>query len=413
MPKQKNTTELRDELAQLKSESQKILSEVRASGKMLDASQEKRLGEIQCRQVEIRAELNDLDVQNQQKGKPYEKKGESFSLRRAILAASKHQEQRDTEAAVIEQAAAMHRASGIPCDTCGDLVIPFAQKRAAYTAATEAATGVVIDEDQMELLFPLQPALVLSKAGTRILTGLRGNIYWPKYSGVSVSWESETAKAKDAGGAFSKGKVFSPKRLTAKVNISKQLLLQENMSVETIIRQQLAIAIAQKIEQTVFGNHPHADTMPDGFFKETPTAITGDMTWARIVDFETTADLNNALFGNTAYILHPSLVGKAKTKVKDASGAGGFVFDATGNGMLNGYKALRTNNMPKGLQDGADEFGIIFGNWADFFLGQWGAIDMTVDPFTQAEDGQIKIVVNSYWDMGPVRDESFVIGSLK
>ncbi len=58
--------------------------------------------------------------------------------------------------------------------------------------------------------------------------------------------------------------------------------------------------------------------MPDGLFQTVP-AINGVMDWAKIVNLETDADINNALFGNLAYIMHPSLVGKAKTKVKDAS----------------------------------------------------------------------------------------------
>ena len=62
---------------------------------------------------------------------------------------------------------------------------------------------------------------------------------------------------------------------------------------------------------------------------------------------------------------------------------------------------------------GSDEFGIVFGNWADYFLGQWVAIDMTVDPYTQATKGLVRLVINSYWNMGMIRKESFTIASLK
>ena len=93
--------------------------------------------------------------------------------------------------------------------------------------------------------------------------------------------------------------------------------------------------------------------------------------------------------GNLAYVMHPALIGKAKTKVKDASGAGGFIFQGNGDGMLNGYKALRTNNLPSGLQAGEDEYGIIFGNWADYFVGQWGALVIKADPYTKLKNGEI------------------------
>ena len=200
--------------------------------------------------------------------------------------------------------------------------------------------------------------------------------------------------------------------MTAYVDISKQLLIQENRSVEGLIRQLLAVAIAQKVEKTALSNAAHEDNVPDGMF-QTLGSVNGVMDWAKIVELETNADLDNALFGNLGYIMHPSLVGKAKTKVKDASGAGGFIFGNDGIGMLNGYRALRTNNIPKGLQEAKDEFGIVFGNWADYFLGQWGAIDLTVDPYTQATKGMVRLVVNSYWNMGMIRPESFTIASMK
>ena len=128
---------------------------------------------------------------------------------------------------------------------------------------------------------------------------------------------------------------------------------------------------------------------------------------------ETKADVANALFGNIAYIMHPTLIGKAKTKVKDASGAGGFIIGENGMGYINGYRAFRTTNMPTEVGSESDGSGIVFGNWFDYFVGQWGAIDMTVDPYTQANRGLVRIVVNSYWDMGKIRDESFSIAAMK
>lgn len=40
-------------------------------------------------------------------------------------------------------------------------------------------------------------------------------------------------------------------------------------------------------------------------------------------------------------------------------------------------------------------------------IGQWGALDLTVDPYTMAGEGQIKLIVNAYFDAGIRREESF------
>lgn len=417
MAKGKSITELKDEKKQLQSRSRSIIEAAKGEKRQFTAEENEELGRNQTHMAEINLEIDEKETENRQApARRMESTNKQFSLRRAILAQMNKTEQRESEAAVIEEATKLHRSVVATAENSGELIIPMSYaKRAAYTADTEKTTGVVIDEEQQELLLPLESNLVLSQAGVRMMTGLVGNISWPEHSATKVFWEGENAPAKDGSGAFKKGKMFSPKRLTSYVDLSKQLLIQENRSVEGTIRRLMAIAIAQKLEQTAFSKEDHTDNVPDGIFQSgnLSETVKGAMNWEQIVAMETSADLNNALFGNLAYIMNPTLVGKAKTKVKDVSGAGGFIFGNDGQGMLNGYRALRTNNIPKELQESSDEFGIVFGNWADYFLGQWGAIDMLVDPYTQASNGMVRLVINSYWDMGMIRKESFTVASLK
>lgn len=414
MSKEKSITELKDEKNQISARSKAIIEKTRGEKRQLNAEENEQLGANQCRMAEINLEIEEREDENRQKGRSHQPKGGRFSLRRAISNMVDGNPQNDVEAEVIEAATTHHNTSGAQMADRRGIVVPVnVERRAAFTAATEAATGVVIDEEQQEMLLPLQSALVLSRAGARFMTGLQGNIYWPEFSGANVFWEAENASAKDGAGEFSKGDLFKPLRLTAYVDISKQLLVQENASVEAYIRQAIAVAIAQKIEQTAFSKETSVANTPDGMFGTLDSTIKGDMTWAQIVAMETNADVQNALFGNLSYILHPALVGKAKTKVKDASGAGGFIFTGNGDGQLNGYRALRTNNLPKGFGEGADEYGIVFGNWADYFIGQWGGIELLVDPYTQALKGTVRLITNSYWNMGFIRKESFCIASMK
>lgn len=414
MPKEKSITELRDERNQLTARSKEITAGARKETRMLNEGEQKELGEIQCRLADINIEIATHEEENRGKGKQHQPQEGKFSLRRAIANMVEGNQQNDAEASVIDATITQHNMSGAQKADKRSIVVPVnMENRAAFTATTEANTGVVIDEVQQEMLLPLQSALVLARAGARFMSGLQGNIYWPKFSGANVFWEGENAKAQDGAGEFSKDSLFKPLRLTAYVDISQQLLAQENTSVEAYIRQAIAIAIAQKIEQTAFSVNTGVDNTPDGMFHTLNENIKGAMTWEQIVAMETQADAQDALFGNISYILHPALVGKAKTKVKDASGAGGFIFTGNGGGQLNGYKALRTNNLPKALGEGSDEFGIVFGNWDNYFVGQWGGIELLVDPYTQALNGTIRLITNSYWNMGFIRKESFTIASMK
>ena len=405
--KKKSVTELRDEKAQLSERAKTIIDGAKAESRMVNVSEDAELTSIQLRMAEINVEIEEVIEENRQEPtRKMDNKMEKFSLRKAILAHMNGKAQRGAEQSVIDEAIKMNNRSGVGETAENSLVLPMSF-RAAVT--TGNAGSALVDEDKMEMLFPLQAQLVLAKAGARFMTGLTGNITWPKTTSANVFWEGETAAAKDGANTFSKGAVFSPKRLTAYVDISKQLLVQENRDVEGIIRQLITDAIAQKLEQTAFSGEGADANTPDGIFASiAPTA--GTLDWATIVGMETSVDTANALKGSLAYVMHPKLVGKAKTKVKDTSGAGGFVYGNDGQGYMNGYEVLRSTNVGGSESDG---FNVVYGNWNDFFVGQWGAIDITVDPYSQSVNGMIRLVVNSYWDMGAIREESFVAAKLK
>ncbi|MFV0326883.1 MAG: phage major capsid protein [Bacteroides xylanisolvens] len=410
MAKEKSTTDLKDERSGLVKRGKELIDSAKKESRAFTDVEQKEYNEIQMDIRSIDMDIREKEIENRGQFTPHNQPStEKFSLRRAILSQVNKVEQRESEASVIDAASEFHRSAGF--SATNGMIIPL-EARTAYTAGTESPKRVVIDEEQQELLLPLESNLVLSQAGVRLMTGLVGDISWPKHSAVNVYWEGENAPAKDGGGEFKKGDVFKPNRLTAIVDISKQLLIQENRSIEGIIRALLGEAVAQKVEQTAFSADAAAANVPNGLFQGVDNSL-GAINWENVVKMETDADLKNALFGNLAYILHPALIGKAKTKVKDASGAGGFVFGNDGNGMLNGYRAFRTNNLPKELGASADEYGSVFANWAHYFLGQWGALDIVTDPFTQAGNAMVRIIVNSYWNMGKIREESFSTASMK
>lgn len=411
MAKEKSITELKDEKKQLFARSKEIITAARGEKRQFTTEENEELGTVQARMAEINLEIEEREALNRQPAVRVISGTEKFSFRRALANLVTGQRQHESDASIISATTEFHNNCGIERAAANSIVLPV-ESRAPLTATVESPKGVVIDQEQQEMLLPLQSNLVLAKAGARFMTGLKGDIYWPTYSGSNVFWEGENTKAKDGAGELDKNDAFKPKRLTAYVDFSEQLLIQENADVEGLVRQTLAIAIAQKVEQTAFGKHAHDEKIPDGLFQEVPR-INGTMDWGKVVELETNADVNNALMGNLAYIMHPSLIGKAKTKVKDQSGAGGFIFTGNGDGLLNGYKALRTNNMPKELQDSADEFGIVFGNWYDYFIGQWGGLEVRVDPYTLMLDGYVRLMIRSFWNMGMIRPESFSIASLK
>ena len=242
------------------------------------------------------------------------------------------------------------------------------------------------------------------------MTGLVGNVGLPYYSGSNAAWAEETAAASNGKGTFSK-KTLSPKRLTTYIDVSKQFLAQDSVMANNLLMNDLATAVAVKLQQTVFGKHASVATMPDGFFTGSPTYVcSGNASFGGIIDMESAIETDNALAENMAYIMGGKARGILKKTLRAASVAEGFIYE---DGMVNGYKTFTTASMASGLQDGTDEFGIVFGNWADLIIGQWGGLEITVDNLTQATNGAIRLVFNGYFDVIKRRDTSFAVGSLK
>jgi len=74
-----------------------------------------------------------------------------------------------------------------------------------------------------------------------------------------------------------------------------------------------------------------------------------------------------------------------------------------------GYKAGVSTQVPSDLTKGTGTAlsAIIFGNWNDLMIGQWGGLDIVVDPYTLATTNMLRVVANSWWDVALRHPESF------
>lgn len=403
MAKEKSKVELMDEKKKLQERASTITGCARAEQRMLNKDEEKELGEIQCRLADINIEIAMRDSENQQKGNPHVT-NQTFSLRKAILEMVDGEGYSERTKEMNNLGKSLLNQAGLSQRSARGLYIPV-EARANMTAKSPGDT--LIETDFLDILTPLRDRLVLSQAGASMMTGLVGNIDIPEYSGSTAEWADENATAADGAGTFTK-KTMKPKRLTSILTVSRQLLVQDSLGVEQLLRADLVNAVASKLEATILGGHTTSAEKPDGLFTGFAEAAV-DMSWAGIVDLETNVDVANALMGNTAYIMHTKLFGKGKTTLK-STGVAGYLIE---NESTNGYKALRTNAVFNKKGSTNQEYGIVFGNWADLLIGQWGALDLMVDPYTKADQAFVRIIVNSYWDATPRRSASFAKALIK
>ena len=100
--------------------------------------------------------------------------------------------------------------------------------RTAISAGSEGSD--VIEAEFKGLLEPLYAQSALAKLGVRFYPGLpQGNIHVPIMGKGTVGWATEMGNAGDGAQTFTSVEL-TPKRLTAYVDISKQLLNQDTRS---------------------------------------------------------------------------------------------------------------------------------------------------------------------------------------
>lgn len=390
-----NSLELMDKKEQLQLKAKNMLNEAKKEARKLSADEENEYNDL-CKQVaDIDQEIRDLNnkLNNTKEVKTMEK----FSLLKAIRAVANNQTLDERSQEVINDGIAEMRKSGQSYS--GQIILPV-EERANIVAGTAKAGQEAVAEDKLNILAPLRDKLVLSAAGANFMTGLVGNVSIPTYSGATVGWAGEVAAAADGAGTF--GEVeLSPKRLTAYIDISKQFLIQDSASAEALIRKDIVDAISNKLEATILGAAAGSTTQPSGLLNGV-TADTADVTFADILAMEKALEKKN-VYGDIKFIVSPD----AKYVLRNTA-VGGSKSDfkmIMSDGEIDGIPTLVSNAVASK--------GLILGNFNDLVIGQWGGIDLTVDQYTQAANGKIRLVVNAYFDAKPQRADSFVKKVLK
>lgn len=267
------------------------------------------------------------------------------------------------------------------------------------TITVQGQNGVhdeVVETEIQGILEPLYANSVLSKLGVRWYTGMKhGDIQVPIMGKSNVFWESEIAEAQGTGNAFTTKKL-SPKRLTAYVDISKQLIYQDTIGAEAAIRRDLVNALQDKLEATILGAAAGDAEKPAGIFNGvSPTSIT---TYKNLCDFEAGIEESN-IGGDMKYLLSPKAKAALRNMAKSTKSTQ-LVFE---NNEVDGTAAVVTTNVASKK--------LAYGNWNFLALGSWGNVELQLDESGDvALKGCVRIIINAYFDAVILRPEAFAFG---
>lgn len=389
-----NTLELLDKKELLRKRAEEIISGAEKEVRKLNAGEQAEFDTITKEVADIDIQIRKIEEDNLKQTTYTNNTMEKFSLLKAINDVANNRQLDERAQEVVTAGIAEMRKAGQSYS--GQIVLPIEQ-RSDIKATVATAGQENVAEDKLGILEPLRASLVLVQAGASYMTGLVGNVSIPVYSGSNVGWAGEVDAASNGGGTFSEVNL-EPKRLTAYIDVSKQFLIQDSNSAEEMLKRDIIEAVSNKLEATILGSEAGDSKKPAGLLNGI-VADSAAVTYKDVVAME--KDLEDAnVRGDIKFIVSPSA--KADLKTTEKGNTDNFLME--GN-ELNGYPVICTSAVAGK--------GVIMANWSDLVIGQWGGIDLTVDPYTQAANGKVRLVINAYFDAKPRRAEAFVKKVLK
>jgi HK97 family phage major capsid protein len=269
---------------------------------------------------------------------------------------------------------------------------------------TSAGALVGIDLLAGSLIELLRNKQIFGQLGTMMLSGLQGNVAIPRQSGGATAyWLPEGGSVTESDQTFQQVGL-TPHRLVAQTAYDKQLLAQASLSIEAMVRGDIALVMALK-KDLAFLIGSGANGEPLGIYNTTgvqTVTFSTAATWAKVIEFETDLATANAdQTGQPVFITSPSVRGKWKAILK-ASGAlvnsASFLWDEN---KVNGYAAYVTNQVSTSATNngGAPANAVYFGVPSEVIDAMWAGIDVVVNPFSLDSTGQIRTTVMSYNDI--------------
>jgi len=252
---------------------------------------------------------------------------------------------------------------------------PIGEEAARAMATTPGAKGgYLVNVQNMGFIDILRNRSVAMNMGARVLSGLQGNVVFPRQTGkVTVTWQagegSSVTAADQALGQLS----MTPKTCIAITDVSEQLLAQSSPSAEAFVMADLASDVAiDGVDNSVINGTGGAQPLG---IKNTTGVTTGQdaatATYAKVLAFPAAAGAVNAIRGNPGWVTNITgasvLMQKQRFSSTDTPLWEGNMLD----GSVVGFRAMSSEQLASG--------NLIFGSWDEVVIGEWGVLELSTD----------------------------------
>ena len=343
------------------------------------------------------SEEEEPEDKEKEKDKQKNRHMENFSIVKSIRSVVDNRPMDEVNQNVLNAGRKEMRDAGISFGGQIQLPLEYREEPSPSPSVTVNQAGVdtygkeLIQTDKFSLMEPLTNKLVFTELGATYLN-VTNNVSVPKMSALNAGWVGEIEDAAKTSSTFETVD-YTPKRISAYIDISKTLLYQDGTGVENMIRNQIVEALAQVLESTVLGTEAETNKKPAGIFN---AAASKDLTFAGLVAMEKSLEEAN-VNGEFKYLVNPAI--KATLRQTAVGGTkSDFRMLLDSDNEINGIPVVCTNNAK----------GIAIADWSNLWLTTFGGVDIVVDTVSQAVKNCIRIVVSMNVDAKFVRDEAVV-----
>jgi HK97 family phage major capsid protein len=331
-----------------------------------------------------------------------------YSITKIIRSLMNHEKVSGLEAEVSSQ---IENESGSRAEGCHVPLEMLARRDLNVTSASQGGSFVETTITP-EIISLLSNSVSILRLGATRLSGLRSNISIPRQTAAATAYSlAESATLTKSTPAIDQVSL-TPRRVSCGTDLTRQLLLQSSVDVENFVRADIMQRINIKIDRLAITG-TGSDSEPTGLMHQGgvgSVTFGATPTYAKMVAFETALSSGNADRGKMSYLTTPATKAALKTATKVASSTfpiyiwePGNFNDDSNDGMVNGYRAAASNNVP-GNQ-------VIFGNFQDLIVGFFGGVDLIVNPYSRASEAIISIVAHIFFDVALAHAPSFCISS--
>ncbi len=354
------------------------------------------------------------DAEAREKEKIYKR----FSITKALREVSPDNEEKrglsGAEKEVHEIGQAESRASGVP-QTIDNATfsLPMSYMRATQQTVSQDSGnygGRLVHDNAPRIVDPFRPRLFLEDLGATFITGITGgNLPLVVGTDFSMEWLAEGASITPQKKQFG-GPVLSPKRAGGAVDITNRLLMQSSVDAENLIMNGLRRGFQNLLNAAAIngagGVAPLGILQTTGISVSTQSAA-GAATWASIVELMGLLETNDSTEQSTGYLIHPKLVA-ALMQIKKDAGSGLFLLDS---GTIGGEKYASSSLVPTLDASGTPVYPTIYGDWSQLFIGQWGSINVKVNPYSADLADSVRLTLNTHADVAIANPKAFAVNN--